>query len=338
MEMKISRSILNTYAKEKRHIRKAKIDMIKSRIRNTDTFSKSSLPLAYSSRSSNAVLTYNSRSADAVPTDQPQSLTIQEQLALFQKNLKQIREEGNNISQIKMVNIAPDDYEGKAKFNFDTIKDLCENPLNENIAKRLEEAGVPKDVTFEFDFNFDSRNIEITKISDEKYREGVEKVLNDSNGPFRFISCASRVMNGNISSIYYPWISKALESSFGQDINDLYIDENGNLCGVNENLQKALEAEKTTKDFDAYQMFGFPVNQIEAMLKRLISDENITPNISHMGYDGECIYTNDGEFKFGKEFDPNLFNEEKYIMRGTCALYFTVYNPNVWLKNYEKFY
>ena len=148
--------------------------------------------------------------------------------------------------QIDKPNIAKDDHAGRTKFNFEWISS-CEKAMNEDISKRLEEAGVPKDVTFEFDFNFDSQDIEITGISDENYRESVENVLScggTSTARFTFISCASRVMNGYISSLYYPWISSSLERCFGQDINDLYIDENGNLGGVNENFQAALDAVK----------------------------------------------------------------------------------------------
>lgn len=262
------------------------------------------------------------------------------------EELEKFTENAKKDVRLEPINIAKGDYAGQTKFNFDIIK-YCETSLNKNISQRLEEAGVPKDVTFEFDFNYSSdivsSNIEITEISDEKYRETVENVLSGSKGPFTFISCASRVMNGYISSLYYPWISKALDRCFEQDINDLSVDENGNLIGVNENLQAAIDAEKKAEKngeyFDVIREFNFPVSNIEGIVKQLVKEENITPNISHMGYDGEQIYTNDGEFKFGKDFDPNLFGEEKYIMRGTSALFMTVYgHTNGWLKNYEKFY
>lgn len=271
--------------------------------------------------------------------DSGMSDEMRAQLKSFSENIK-------NLERLEPLNhnLAKNgyDYAGTTKFNFDLIS-MCENGLNKNIPKKLEDAGVPKDVTFEFDFDFDSKDIEITEISDEKYRESVENVLAGSNGPFTFISCASRVMNGNISSLYYPWVSNALDRCFEQDINDLYIDEKGNLGGVNKNLQAAFDAEKKAKKdgeyFSAIQEFDFPVNNIKDIVTRLVSDENITPNISHMGYDGERIYTNDGEFKFGKDFDPNLFGEEKYVMRGTSALYMTFYgHTDLWLKNYEKFY
>ena len=252
----------------------------------------------------------------------------------------------HTAQQMDVTFIAGDDYVGRTKSNFEWIN-MCVNGLNKKIPKLLEDAGIPKDVTFEFDYDFDSfdsNNIKITEISDEKYREKIEEILNSCKGSFAFVSCASRVMNGYISSIYYPWISESLERSFGQDINDLYIDENGNLGGVNENLQAALDAikkaEKTGEFLDVNKEFGFPVADIEEIVKRMVAEKNnATPNISHMGYDGESIYTNDGEFKFGKDFDPNLFGKEKYIMRGSMAFYMTIYGHyRTWLKNEEKFY
>ncbi len=257
--------------------------------------------------------------------------------------LKYFNESTKNAVRLETNIIAADDYAGKTKSNFKWIS-MSEDGLNENLPKRLENAGVPKDVAFEFDFDFNSNNIEITGISDEKYRESVGNVLADIKGPFKVMACASRVMNGNISSLYYPWVSKNLDSCFGQDISDLYIDENGNLGGANQKLREALNAEKKANEkggyFNAYQTYDFPVrNNIDELLKRLISDENITPNISHMGYDGERIFTNDGEFRFGKEFDPDLFGEEKYVMRGTMAFYITFYGRyNSWLENEDKFY
>ena len=248
-----------------------------------------------------------------------------------------------NAVQLETNIIAADDYAGKTKSNFNWIS-MSENGLNENLPKRLEEAGVPKDVTFEFDFDFDSKNIEITGISDEKYRESVENMLAGIKGPFTVIACASRVMNGYISSLYYPLVSKNLDRCFGQDTNDLYIDENGNLGGANTKLQEALNAvkraEKNGEYFNVNDEYGFPApgNNIEGIVKRMAADKNITPNISQMGYDGERIYTNDGEFKFGKDFDPNLFGEEKYVMRGSMAFYITFYDRyNSWLENEEKF-
>lgn len=269
---------------------------------------------------------------------------MREKLREFTKNIK-------NAKPLEPLfpKIETDTNEGKTKFNFEWIS-MSEKSLNESIPKRLEKAGVPKDVTFEFDYsfktNFSKIGIEITKISDENYREAVNKVLEDVSGPFTVISCASRVMNGYASSLYYPCISSTLNRRFGQDMDDFYIDENGNLGGINKKLQTALNnarnAEKSGGFFSIVETFGFSANSADNVvdvIKRLVSEKNvITPNISHMGYDGEQIYTNDGEFKFGKDFDPNLFGEEKYIMRGPMALFMSFYgHTGLWAANYEKF-
>ncbi|MDE6746237.1 MAG: hypothetical protein K2J72_06315 [Oscillospiraceae bacterium] len=256
--------------------------------------------------------------------------------------LKKIPELKDNIVRIDPSNfIAKGGYEGITKSNFDLIN-FFENNVNQSLTKKLEAAGVPKDVTFEFDYNFDSKETELTNVSDEEYRENIESILKNT-GSKDIFAYASRIMNGYISSMFYPRVENSLKDCFEQDIADLYIDENGDIGGANENLQAALdavkEAEKTGEDFSSKHEFGFPTDNIEGIIKRLISDENITPNVSHMGYDGEQIYTNDGEFKFGKDFDPNLFGEEKYVMRGSMSLYILARGYyDRWLENEEKFY
>ena len=325
MEMKVGKHIQSSYSKYKNNADTITANAASAKAKSTnsskktDTFSLSTSSYAAAQRTN----------ADTFTKSPPDPMEVWRQTAAMRQGNLMILEPLN-------LNLATDDFAGRAKFNFDIIS-YSEKKTNEAISQRLEEAGVPKDVTFEFDYNYDSGTFEITEISDETYRESVEKVL-DSCKSFKTISCASRVMNGYKSSILYPWVSAALESSFGQDINDLYIDENGNLGGVNKNLQAAINAENRSKETGEYIYVDFYWENIEELLKRLVSDENITPNISHMGYDGECIYTNDGEFKFGKDFDPNLFNEEKYIMRGTSAFIMSVLNTNLWLKHYDKFY
>lgn len=236
---------------------------------------------------------------------------------------------------LKRYNLESDTPEGRTKMNFEVLNDLT-MPMRENFSSNLEKAGIPKNITFEFDHDINTHTAKITKISDEAYREKAESVLNNCKLGLSFTAFASRVMNGYISSAYYPAVAKNLESCYGQDIADLYIDENGNIGGANENLQKAIEASKIGEEFVTDPHRHFPTNNIEGIIKRLISDKNITPNISHMGYDGESIYTNDGEFKFGKDFDPNLFGEEKYVMRGSISLLINN-GYDRWLENEEKF-
>lgn len=251
------------------------------------------------------------------------------------QQIKMLQEGVRNSVQHELSSVEKDDYESVAKNNFKWIE-YFEKDINECIPKRLEEAGVPSDLSFEFDYDLDSGKCEITKISDDMYRENVESVLNGITG-FPFIACASRVMNGYTSSLYYSSIGRALDRCFEQDIAELYIDENGELCGTNENLQKALvdgnQSEISNGDYYVESEKKFPADNIEGIIRRLISDENITANISHMGYDSKQIYTNDGEFKLGKDFDPGLFSNKHYLMRGIMALYFTAYNYDWWLSN-----
>lgn len=268
----------------------------------------------------------------ALPYDYQQAEKDPEQFKLAKEMLKNVK----NAIWLEPTHIEKDDYEGRTKFNFDFIS-IYEEGLNEYIPKRLEEAGVPADITFEFDFDMHSKKAKITQISDEEYREKVEYALSQTIG-LPFVACASMVMNGRITSLYYTSIGDSLKRCFEQDISELYIDEKGNIGGANENLKKALEASKNGTEFNPDPKHPFPAKNIEGIIKRLITDENITPNISHMGYDGEQIYTDDGEFKFGKEFDPNLFSDKRYVMRGNMALYFDVYRYDYWLDNEDIFY
>lgn len=239
-----------------------------------------------------------------------------------------------NILQNITVSDTDNDYESKAKNNLNVINKM-QNELNGNIPKWLNEAGVPEDVTFEFDYNIDTQMAEVTKISDKKYLERVESVINGKFGSGAlYTAFASRVMNGYISSAYYPAVAKSLESCYGQDIDDLYLDKGGNICGANSSLQRALKAEKSGRKYAASR--HFPSENIEGLLKRLLSDKSITPNVSHMGYDGKSIYTNDGKFKFGKNFDAKLLDKKSYAMRGSIAMYGSN-SYDAWLANEKMF-
>lgn len=312
METKIGTSfqIRSSFSGGTAHINRRIYDAsAKARRVNLDTFGMSSSSKTLYSDSSNE---------------------LRSKLSEFTKEVKQAVP-----MELNRYKLESDTPAGRTKMNFDVLNDLT-TPMRENFPKLLEEAGVPKDITFEFDHDINTNTAKVTKISDELYREKVESALNNCKLGLSFTAFASRVMNGYISSAYYPAIAKNLESCYGQDIADLYIDENGNIGGANENLQKAIAALKEGDEFVPDPNHRFPTNNIEGIIKRLISDENITPNVSHMGYDGEQIYTNDGEFKFGKDFDPNLFGEEKYVMRGSVSLLIN-HGYDRWLENEEKF-
>lgn len=250
-------------------------------------------------------------------------------------DLKNIKiSSGNSLANTSQVSQKA--YEDKAVGNFKLISSAQKN-LNEGVPKWLNEAGVPKGIKFEFDYNIDTQKADVTKISDEQYRETVENVINQNMGKETlYTAFASRIMNGYISSAYYPAAAKSLETCFGQKIDDLYLDKNGNICGANASLQRAIRASKTGREYTYIASRRFPADDIEGVLKRLISDKKITPNVSHMSYDGNSICTNDGKFKLGKSFDPNFFNDKRYVMRGSIALP-TEYDYDSWLKNEKMF-
>lgn len=241
----------------------------------------------------------------------------QAQLSRLGQSLKKLQAEGNS-AEIKKSGAETDTPEVLSKRNLELLGNI-EDRMNSDLSSSLKKAGVPADVTFEYDYDINSGKAEITQISDERYREKVETVLY-KNLDMSYIAFASRVMNGNIASAYYPAIAQSLKSFYGQDISKLYVDGKGNLCGANSKLQRAISDSKRGTFNTNPEQARFPANNIEGIVKRLVSDKNITPNVSHMGYDGERVYTNDGEFKFGKDFDKSLLSEKRYTMRGSIAL------------------
>lgn len=255
--------------------------------------------------------------------------------SLSSKSLENIKISGNNVLP-NLSQISKKAYEDKTVENFKVIN-KAQNNLNDSIPKWLEEAGVPAGVKFEFDYNIDTQRAEVTKISDEQYRESVEAVINKKMGSETlYTAFASRIMNGYISSAYYSSAAKSLESCFGQNIDDLSLDRYGNIKGANTNLQRALKASKSGKEYTSIASRKFPAEDIEGVLKRLLSDKNITPNVSHMGYDGRSVYTNDGKFKLGKDFNTNMFSDTRYVMRGSIALYGNN-SYDAWLENEKLF-
>lgn len=254
---------------------------------------------------------------------------------LSSNSLNDIKIIGNNILP-NVAQVSQKEYEDKTVDNFKIIN-KAQNNLNESIPKWLEEAGIPKDVKFEFDYNIDTQKAEVTKISDENYRESVETVINKKMGnETLYTAYASRIMNGYISSAYYSSAAKSLESCFGQDIDALSVDRYGNIKGANASLQRAIKASKLGREYTSISSRKFPADNIEGVLKRLLSDKKITPNVSHMGYDGRSVYTNDGKFKLGKDFNTSMFKDTCYVMRGAIALYGNN-SYDAWLENEKLF-
>ncbi|MCH5193014.1 MAG: hypothetical protein J1F11_03565 [Oscillospiraceae bacterium] len=231
------------------------------------------------------------------------------------------------------------DYSVRADKNLKALNDACDK-FNGSLEKKLRAAGIPKNISFEFDYDINSDKAVITNISDEKYRDSLQSVLDGmtKTGTLDYIGKSSVMMNGNMASAYYPDIKNALEKCFGQDISKLYTDKNGNIGGANARLQRALGIEKYNKSFDAQRSYGFPSKQLGAMIKRFLSEEGVSDNVSHMGYDGKGIYTNDGNIRLGTKADPSLTKNSKYTLKAAFASKTPSGNDyDFWLSNEDLF-
>ncbi|MCM1330404.1 MAG: hypothetical protein NC253_13300 [Ruminococcus sp.] len=257
-------------------------------------------------------------------------------ISSMRRNVQNIKISGGYSHQSIASLTADVKYKSAAVSNFQTV-DKAHGELESSIPQWLEAAGVPSGVSFEFDYNIDSQTAEVTKISDEKYRQSVENVLNKYMGnETLYTAYASKIMNGDIASAYYASAAKSLESCFGQDIEELSLDRNGNLTGANANLQRAIRAQKNGREYTSVSSRKFPSDDIEGLLERLLSEKNITANVSHMVYGGGKVYTNDGKIKVGKNMDTSLLSETRYMARGSIALYGTNDYDN-WVKNEKNF-
>ena len=231
------------------------------------------------------------------------------------------------------------DYNARANQNLTALTDACEK-FNTSLEKKLKAAGIPTDISFEFDYDINADKAVITSISDEKYRDQLQSVLDkmDKTGTLDYIGKSSNMLNGNIAPAYYNDFAAALQKCFGQDISKLYIDKSGNIGGANTRLQKALSVEKYNRSFDAQNSYGFPSKQLGAMIKRFLSEEGVSDNVSHMGYDGKGLYTDDGDIRLGTKVTPSLFKDGKIILRAAFASKTPLSNDyDLWLKNEDLF-
>lgn len=215
---------------------------------------------------------------------------------------------------------ASKDYSVRASQNLKALNDAC-GKFDESLEKKLRAAGIPTDISFEFDYDINADKAVITNISDEQYRDKLQSVLDGmaKTGTLDYIGKSSKMMNGDIAPSYYPDIKNALKKLFGQDISKLYIDKNGNIGGANMQLQRALSTEKVNRSFDAQKTYGFPSKQLGAMIKRLLSEEGVSGNVSHMGYDGKGLYTNDGDIRLGTKSDSSLLKDSKNVLKAAFA-------------------
>ena len=276
------------------------------------------------------------------------SFTISPGTIIFSKQHLQLMEFGRSIkgtattpgsARIGGNPINLNDYPTRAKYNVNTLNQYCED-FNNLLKERLNAANIPEDISFEFDYDVNSRKAVVTDISYETFRDSLQSVLDGILKTYNmdYIANGSKALNGFMPSVYYSRISSALKRCFGQDISELYIDENGNIGGANKNLQEALEREKRDKNFNAEDLYNFSTKQLEMLIKRLISDENAPQNISHMGYNKDGFYTSDGEAKLGRGIDSSLWKKPSFVMRAAFSFQMTVrFDMNFWFSNEEMF-
>lgn len=215
--------------------------------------------------------------------------------------------------------ISSSDYRARAKQAVTTLTKYASD-FDSNIDKALAGAGVPKNVSFKFDYETGSRKAVITEISDEKYTDKVQSVLDKA---FKHINLdmladGSNILNGNAAQVYYPLAEKSLKSCFGQDISELSLSDDGRILGANAKLQKALNVEKYDKNFDATK-YGFKTKQLGSVLKRLISERPIEKNVSHMVYENGSFKTADGKISIGKNCPVPPTKTESEIVRTAAA-------------------
>lgn len=258
-------------------------------------------------------------------------------ISSMRRNVQNIKVSSSSLSSSSQISSAAAvEYKSKAVSNFKTVN-KAHSELESSIPKWLKAAGVPSDVSFEFDYNIDTQAAEVTKISDENYRQSVEAVLNKNMGnETLYTAYASKIMNGDIASAYWSSAAKSLESCFGQDIEELSLDKNGNITGANSNLQRAIRSQKIGREYTYISSRKFPSDDIEGLLERLLSDKDISANVSHMVYGGGNVYTDDGKIKVGKNLDTSLLSQKSYAARGSIALYGTNDYDN-WVKNEKNF-
>lgn len=207
-----------------------------------------------------------------------------------------------------------------AKQTVSKMNAVCSR-FDEILDKKLSAAGVPKSVSFKFDYSSEDNKAAITEVSDEKYRSDIQSALDGALKSYDLgtLSDASNIINGNAEQVYYPIVEKALKKCFGQDISKLSVASDGSILGANSKLQRALNSEKRYGSFDAEKSYGFVTKQLSSVLSRLISAKTNGEKISHMAYEKGNFRTDDGEIRFGKDCGTVSFKTESAIVRAAAA-------------------
>lgn len=208
-----------------------------------------------------------------------------------------------------------------AKQSMKLLRENCAI-FDDALKNELDEVGIPENIRFEYDYDANSRKAVITDISDEKYRDDVQAVMDKASGKyqlaFNFISGGSQILNGKMTKVYYPIVSKALTRCFGQDISSLYIDNGNNIAGANERLASALKNEKCNENFDAKEYYGFPTKKLDSVIRQLITDKSADENIVHMVYNEGSNSTAD-EIRLGKNTSDPQPDDGDMIIKAAAA-------------------
>lgn len=212
------------------------------------------------------------------------------------------------------------DYRVQAAKSMTTLSKACGN-FDSAVKKCLSNAGVPDDIRFEFDYDVNSGEASVTKISDEKYLSGVQSALNKAmkSASLDTIANGSKILNGKMTEVYYSAVEKALDKCFGQDISELSVDRRGNIVGMNKKMKQAVTSELTDRKFDAQSKYGFPTKKLASVVKSVISDKSAGKNISHMSYANGSLKTADGDISVGSKCASPSLKNTSILLRAAAS-------------------
>lgn len=212
------------------------------------------------------------------------------------------------------------DYRVQAAKSMATLSKTCEN-FDAAMKKELASAGVPENISFDFDYDMNSGEVKITSISDEQYLDGVQSALNKAikKVSLETVAGGSKILNGKMAEAYYPEVADALKKCFGQDISELSVDRKGNIIGMNRKMRDAVNSEMTDRSFDAQSRYGFPAKELASTVKRIISDKSASKGVSHMSFKGGSLKTSDGDISVGSKCASPSMKDTKTVLRAAAA-------------------
>lgn len=212
------------------------------------------------------------------------------------------------------------DYRVQAARSMTTISKACSS-FDSAMKKNLANEDVPENISFEFDYDVNSGEASVTKISDEEYLGKVQTALKKTMKSVSLdtIANGSKILNGKMTEAYYPALEKALDKCFGQDISELSVDRRGNILGMNKKMKQAVTSELTDRKFDAQSRYGFPTKKLASVVKDIISDKSASKNVSHMSFSGGSLKTADGDISVGSKCGSPSLKNTSILLRTAAA-------------------